>query len=208
MYMPTNNGGGDFTPPPAGAHAATCYRVIDLGTQHTEFQGQAKLQRKVLISWEITDERMEDGKPFVIAKRYTFSSHEKAVLRKDLEAWRGLAFKESDFGPGGFNIKTLLGKSCLLSIVHAEKEGKTYGNIASLSRLPRQMNASPLENEIVYLSLEPNEFDVRAFDKLSDGLKEQIRKSPEYAALAAPSPHDAAYGESRTMNDLDDDIPF
>lgn len=209
MFMPANNGGGDFTPPPAGGHIATCYRVIDLGTQHTDHQGQAKLQRKVLLSWEITDERMDDGKPFVVSKRYTFSSHEKATLRKDLEAWRGLAFKETDFGPGGFNIRNLLGKPCMLSIVHAEREGKTYANIASLSKLPKNMEATAPESEIIYLSLDPDEFNPGTMEKLSEGLKEQIRKSPEYAALQRlHSPHDADYGVGRGEADLDADIPF
>lgn len=209
MFMPLNQGGGDFAPPPAGGHAATCYRVIDLGTQATDYQGQTKMQRKVLISWELADEQMDDGRPFVVSKRYTFSSHEKAQLRKDLEAWRGLAFKDSDFGPGGFDIKTLLGKPVLLSIVHEDKNGRTYGNIASLARLPRSMTAPALVNDIVYLSLEPHAFDASVLEKLSDGLKEQIKRSPEYRSLQTPptSPDDTDYG-GRTMADLDDDIPF
>ena len=185
MHMPLNNGGGDFTPPPAGTHIAICYRVIDLGTQKIEWQGSAKEQHKVLLSWELPGELMEDGRPFTISKRYTLSSHEKSTLRKDLEAWRGKAFTDADFGPGGFDIASIIGKACLLSIVHTEKDGKTYANINSLSRLAKGMEAPEITNERLYLSLsaEPGKFVSAVMDKLSDGLQDTIRKSPEYQAI-------------------------
>ena len=62
----------DFKDPPEGTHPARCYRVIDLGTQEVDFQGQIKHQRKVLVSWELQcEERMDDGRPFSIGKKYT-----------------------------------------------------------------------------------------------------------------------------------------
>lgn len=209
MYMPPNNGGGDFTPPPAGTHIATCYRVIDLGTQKQEWQGQAKELRKVLISWELPEETMEDGKPFTVSKRYTLSSHEKSTLRKDLEAWRGKAFTEADFGEGGFDIASIIGKACLLSIVHSEKEGKTYSNIASLSRLTKGMQAPDIINERLYLTLEPTKFISAVMDKLSSGLQETIRKSPEYAALIRHRDEPSHIDERPTGDDFySDPIPF
>ena len=64
----------------------------------------------------MVDELMEDGKPFIVQQRYTWSMSEKAKLRADLESWRGKAFEERDFGT--FNIKNVLGKPCVLTIVH------------------------------------------------------------------------------------------
>lgn len=212
MYLPKPSEGGNFTPPPAGSHLAICYRVLDLGTQLTRYMGDQKIQHKIMLTWELPDEKMEDGQPFSISQRYTFSMHEKATLRKHLEAWRGKAFEEGDFGPGGFHLSKLLGVPCLLSVTHTEKEGKTYANVASVSALPKAMrdNVADLTNAKTLLSLDPQEFDAEVFKGLSDGLKDVIRKAPEFAKVAGrvdggtngyeapPSPPD----------DLDDDIPF
>ena len=87
MHLPKPTEGGDFTPVPEGTFPATCYRFIDLGTQAGEYMGASKIARKVMLSWEITDPetRMEDGKPFTISSRFTWSMHEKSTLRKTLE---------------------------------------------------------------------------------------------------------------------------
>lgn len=190
-YLPKPTEGGDFTPPPAGTHPAICHRFIDLGTQKSTFSGESKTQRKVMLSWEITDPdlRMEDGNAFVISQRYTWSMHEKATLRKTLEAWRGQPFVESDFGQGGFDVRKLLGVGCLLSILHADKDGKTYANIGAVMKLPKGMSAGELMNPTVFFSLDPNEFDRDVLGTLSDKLQEIIKASPEYQALTRPASH-------------------
>ena len=203
MHLPSNSG-GDFTPPPAGTHLSICYRVIDLGTQQIDWQGQTKRQHKIMLSWEIPDEKMEDGRPFTISQRYTFSSSDKSTFRQHLEAWRGAPFKDSDFGPGGFDVRNLLSKACLLTIVHKHDNGKTYANIASVSKPMKGMTVPPLTNETVYFSL--STFDPAVFGKLSDGLKAVIQKSPEYQEAIRtsnePPPHSGAPA------DLNDEIPF
>lgn len=206
MYVPAPND-TQFALPPAGTHLATCYRVIDLGTQNTTYKGQQKQQHKVLLSWELPDEKMEDGRPFTISQRYTWSMSEKASLRKDLESWRGVPFAEKDFGEGGFDIKNVVGKSCLLNIVHESKGEKTYANIASVSKLMKGQQA-PAEtaNEQAYLWLHESRWSPEAFHKLSDGLKTAIIASPEYKALVngyhdEPPPVDSP-------DDFAQDIPF
>lgn len=184
MHLPKPGEGGDFTPPPEGTWPAVCYRLIDLGTQLTSFKGEDKLQHKVMISWELHDEetRMADGQPMTIHQRYTWSMHEKATLRKHLEAWRGAKFKDSEFGPGGFDPKNLIGKSCLVNIVHEVKpDGKTFANIMSVSKVPNGMAVGKLINPPVFFSL--SDFDQEAFDSLPDGIKKTIQKSPEYGQL-------------------------
>lgn len=214
MHLPESSG-GDFELTPSGTHVAVCYRFIDLGTQQVDWQGQAKHQHKVMISWELPDERMKDGRPFSIHQRYTWSMNEKARLRKDLEAWRGLAFTEHDLGPNGFNVKKLLGVGCYLGVVHKTEGANTYANIASLMKLPKSMVAPKPENDIVYLALTKDGFDQAVFDGLGKNLKETIMKSPEYAELhrpqndrdAEPPPADdeRAYGGH---GGPDDAIPF
>ena len=202
MFMPTNDA-GSYTPPPAGSHVAICYRVIDLGTQKTEWQGKMKLQRKVMLSWELPDELMEDGRPFTISQRYTFSSHEKSRFRHDLESWRGAPFKDSDFGPGGFHVGKLLRVPCILTIVHESKDGKTFANIKGVAKMPKGMTVAPLTNPETFFSL--SDFSPDVFSKLPERLQETIKASPEYAQATGAAASDAP---DERPNNNGDDAPF
>lgn len=182
MYLPQPNE-GSFELAPAGTHMAVCYRVIDLGTQQTTFNGQAKTAHKILISWELPDEKMEDGRPFTVSNRYTWSMSEKATLRKHLESWRGVPFQERDFGPQGFNIKNILGKACLLTITHTESGDRQYANIAAVSKLMRGMQPPQPTNPLTYLWLHRDYWSEEVFHTLGHGLQGVIMKAPEYKAL-------------------------
>lgn len=185
-YLPTPSE-GSFERAPAGTYTAICYRVVDLGTQQSSYNGQTKHQRKVMLSWELHDDeiKMSDGRPFSITQRYTWSMSDKATLRQHLEAWRGMPFKDSDFGPGGFNIKNVLGKACLLQVVHDERNGKTYDNIQALMKLPKGVEAPALVNEQVYFWLDTELFDRDVLAKMSDNLQATIKASPEYAHVSS-----------------------
>jgi hypothetical protein len=228
----TDSGGTAFTPCPAGSYTARCIQLIDLGTQVVDWQGQAKHQRKVLVTWEIIDDetRREDGTPFTISKRYTQSLHEKAGLRKDLASWRGRDFTPEELR--GFNLESVLGQPCLLNVIHEVKpDGKTFANIASLMKLPRGMVAPVATEPLVHFDLaQPN---WQTFAGLSSRLQTQIATSPEYQAIpnkptsvavaapaptptrpAAPAPTPvrqpapAAAPAGSGFDDMDDDIPF
>jgi hypothetical protein len=196
MHLPKpNESGGDFEIAPSGTWPAVCYAVIDLGTHDTEFQGVHKKKHLVRIMWELHDEEcvMANGKPMIMVKTYTWSTHEKATLRLHLESWRGKAFDESEFGPGGFNIKKLLGVGCLIGVKHGEgKDGRTYANISSISKLPKGMNPGEPINSLIYLSLERDEFDEDVFFSLSDNTQLKIKESPEYKRLMSDEPEPSA----------------
>ncbi len=204
MHLPAPTE-SNFTPVPAGTHLGICYRVIDMGTQSSTFDGETKQAHKVMISWEIPDEKMDDGRPFTISKTYTFSTHEKATLRKDLEAWRGMAFTPRDFGPTGFDIKNVLGKACTLSVVHAERLGKTYANVASVGKLMKGVATPPLVNQLVYLCLNSTRWDAFAFASLPAYLQGKITASPEYIEMMNTSDGN---GNHHQDDSTSEDIPF
>lgn len=204
LYMPRNR--GDFEMAPEGAHVAVCYRVIDLGTQETNFKGQTKKTHQILISWELVDELMADGRPFSIGRKYTYSSHEKSNLRKDLESWRGVKFTDAEMGE--FDIGKLVGAPCMLSVVHNENNGNVYANVGSLMRLPKGTKAPLPQNESLCFSLADRPFNHAIFEALSERLQETIAKSPEYtAAVEGRDPNEAQHAGS-LADDLDDAIPF
>lgn len=194
LLMPEESG-GDFELPPEGTCIATCYRVIDLGTQEANYEGKEKRQHKVLIAWELdTEERMKNGQPFTMQKRYTLSSHEKATLRKDLEAWRGRKFTKEELGK--FSITKLLRVPCMLGVKYTEKDDKTYANVSSILAMPKGVKGSPLVNDAFHFDL--SNFSQEIYEKLSDRLKEVIKVSPEYREIQTRS----------LMDQADADIPF
>jgi hypothetical protein len=208
LTMPANSG-GNYEMVPEGNHLAVCVSVIDKGTQVMTYPGKAEMhQRQVYLSWEIAEVKRSDGKPFYIGTSYTLSSNEKANLRKALESWRGQKFTEEELG--NWELKNILGKGCMLNVVHAENGDKTYANIATIAQLPtvngKRLPAPTPTGELVYLSLEPDDFDAAAFESLGDKMKEAIRKSPEFAAVENLMMQSAS--GVRSTNYVDDDIPF
>jgi hypothetical protein len=200
MYLPKSDG-GNFEMVPAGTFIGRCYRFIDLGSHEQKYQGESKgLKRLVMLGFELPTEAMGDGRPFSIHKRYTWSMHEKSAMRKDLESWRGLKFSDNDFGPGGFNVRNLLGVPCTLTIVHNENGENTFANIASIGKAMKGVQIPEQINPSVYFSLEREFFDPSVMDGLSDKLKEFIRLTPEYANLQKKG---ASYAEAKGAEDRD-----
>lgn len=206
-----SNSQSDFKLPPAGSFLARLYRIIDIGTQTTEWMGKKKMQRKIIAMFELHGEDNEgqplttaEGKPLIVSKRYTLSLDEKATLRKDLEAWRGKAFTQEELD--GFNLEVLLGKFCMVSITHSSYEGKEYANIAGISQVPsalKKMGEPKGVNELMIFSLDP--FDQSKFEKLSEGMQGVIKKSAEYRNTFEPG---APMIMSNSIEAMDDDIPF
>lgn len=120
-----------FTPAPEGVHQAVCVDVIDKGMVETKgFNGAPpKKKHMVSIAWQI-DELRDDGKRFLVYRRYTLSLNEKASLRKDLESWRGRKFTRDE--EMGFDVETVIGANCMLNIQHNQSGDKVYANVVSV----------------------------------------------------------------------------
>jgi hypothetical protein len=206
--------GGDFERCPSGMHLARCYRIIDLGTQKSEYMGQTKYLRKIMLGWEIhgTDDngqpiKMRDGRPFAIFKNYTLSWSEKANLRLDLQSWRGKPFTQEEMRK--FDLKNILGAWCMLNVIERTNEGKTYTNVNGVTPVPSVIKQSGLpeginKSELFNLS-DP---DMTMFQGFSENLKTKIQASPEWQKLqgkSAPAPQSAPKGGG--FED-DSDIPF
>jgi hypothetical protein len=204
------SGGGTFKPVPPGTHLARCYRIVDLGTQKTEWQGQIKHLPKVMLQFEVHSEddegkplRTDKGEPMSISKNFTLSLAEKATLRKDLASWRGRDFTPDELK--GFELKNVLGAWAMLSITKSTgKDGNEYTNIVSISGVPKQMKANLPEGHnkpAMFLISAP---DMELFDTFSDSLKAKITSTPEWQSRGAskePSRDDP-------FGDMTDDIPF
>ena len=201
----SDTGGGDFKQAPAGSHVGRAVRIIDLGTQHDEYQGEPTVRNQVLVQWELPNETVEiDGqdKPLLVGKFYTNSLGEKANLRRHLESWRAKPFTQEELER--FDLMKILGAPAILSVVHNEK-GKA--KVVGVSAMPKGMTCPPAFNQPSAFWID--EWDDNAFTALSDGIKAIIMKSDEYKAAFTPPSEQRAVGKTAGKQQIDDEeIPF
>jgi hypothetical protein len=205
-----STGGKAYDPAPAGASVARCIKIVDLGTQKREYNGEVKHQKQVMFTWELPEELIPDGdlagQPFAINQIYTQSLSPKSNLRKDLESWRGRPFSQAELD--NFDLENVLGKPCMLNIVHNTRGDRTYANIASIMPLPSKMTCPEQINPSVMFSL--SAFDAAQYEALTKWTKEKIALSPEYAQAASGAQERIDTPDGGVMNvDPDNvDIPF
>lgn len=194
----TDKGGGDYKPVPAGTHRAICTMIVDMGVQPS---AKFKPSPKVYVRWELPDETMEykgETVPMVIGKTYTHSLNEKANLRRDLENWRGRTFTDPELR--SFDLRNVLGKPCLISVVHNNSGGKTYANVSQVASLPKGIDKPTTATKPLSYDIDAPDHDV--FGSLPPWLQTAIKEriSNDHGTTVS------ANGESR--DDFSDDIPF
>lgn len=170
-----SSGNGEFETTPEGTYIGRCIKVIDMGTQTTTGQYGTTSRPKVMIMWELLDDKvkMQDGKPFAISQFYTTSLHEKSQLRKHLEAWRGKKFTAEELE--GFDLKGVLGAYCMIQVVHTESNGTTYANVNAIMSTKEKPAGV---NELVWFDISDPDMDV--FNSFSDKMKTKITSTPEW----------------------------
>ena len=193
-----SGGGGDFQQVKPGTYVARSFRIVDIGTQHSEYQGKPIVRNQLILFWELPTELIEvngEQKPTIVSKFYTASLNEKATLRRDLQSWRGKEFTTDELR--GFDLTQILGKPCFLTIV-ATASGKS--KISAVTGLPKGTNCPPAVNAVSCFWV--NEWSEEAFNGLSDGLKKLVQASDEYKTMKNGDVHtlEPAKGE--------EDFPF
>lgn len=203
MGRMAKDSGESFPQAPTGTHIARCFRLIDLGTQHGEYQGMPNTRNQVLVSWELPTELMEDGKPFAVSQFYTNSLNEKATLRHHLEAWRGKQFSDDELN--GFDLMNILGKGCMVTVTANEK-GKA--KVSAVSGLPKSVQCPPQINPSSSFWIES--WDDAAFALIPKGIQDIMKKSDEYREMTGElvKKNGTAKLAGSGFEDLEDDIPF
>ena len=207
--------GGNFIQVPAGMHLARCYRIIDLGTQKTSYNGMEKMSPKVLFQFELHSENDDgeplltpDGKPLSISKQYTLSLNENAALRHDLQSWRGRAFTEDELK--SFDLQNVLGQWCMVSVVHNQVQDKSYANVDNVNPVPASIKKAGLPegvNETLLFSI--RSADMAVFATFTENIQNKIKASPEWEQWKdAPAPTKQESSKNDDPADFEDDIPF
>ena len=191
------NSENEYPKVPTGVHNARCIRVIDLGTQRNDYQGQITWKRQALIIWELPQQLSNDV-PMTISKFYTLSLHEKSNLSMDLVSWRGRPFTETE--KNGFDITKLIGIPCQLNVMHNEKGKEKVSSVMPLSK------DGKIEDQILpSISFSIDDFQKgqrESFNQLSEGIRKMILRSKELDGIDTSD-----LGDEGNGNDLGK-VPF
>ena len=202
--------GGNFEPRKpleAGAYAAVCDMVVDVGVQPSP-GGQYAPKRNVVLRFQIPEIRVEitkDGEtkslPAVISRTVGLSLNEKSALYGLLTSWRGKAFTADELKK--FDLGKIAGKPAFINVTHSVKGDRTYANLTSIMPLPKSMPAPALEGEaLVYSTDTP---DAAIFDKLPAWIQDKIANRmldvPKATPKAAAKPAQAAATEESFTDD-------
>tara|TARA_R110002020_G_scaffold118309_1_gene270505 strand:- start:1045 stop:1740 length:696 start_codon:yes stop_codon:yes gene_type:complete len=182
--------GDDFKLVPEGTHLARCYMMADIGLQQTSFG----VKEQVVLYWEISEQKMDDGRPMIIYSTYTNSMHEKSNLRRDIESWRGKKLTEDE--SKAFDLRVVLGHPCQLSVVHRNAaNGNTYANVQAVTGIPKGLPVPEAINDVIC-------FDLDADGDVSVLPEWLQRKVSERKSLAE------AAESVEAVEEFNDDIPF
>jgi hypothetical protein len=208
-----------FAPVPPGTHLARLYRIVDLGTQQSEWMGKTKETKKVMFQWEVHSEDDQGnplvtskGEPMTISKNYSLYMSEKASLRIDLQGLRGKPFVNDEEARSiGWNPQDLLGSwAKILVETSIGKEGKEFTNITKIIKLrPSEISTVPEGfNECQLFDLDkPN---MALFDTFSTYLKAKIESTKEWQSRNNTKQDAKQYASAKGgyTPEVDDDIPF
>jgi hypothetical protein len=205
---------GSGTLAPAGSHPARCFQIIDMGTHTDDGAFGVQTNRKIRFSWELPDElhvfdEKKGPQPFSVHRMVNFVIAPRSNFQKMLESWRGRAFTEEELE--NFEIKKVLGATCMITVVHTVKTGATYANVDSVVPLPakwKAIMAAPV-NPPVYYEIEMGKNAI--FQSLPEWLRMQISKCNEWAdhkPEVGEAPSDEQDPFQGTKDDGADEIPF
>jgi hypothetical protein len=171
--------------PAAGLHKAYICIVAVLGRLNETYEGHPKKVKKVLISFEITDQtHVFDSKKgperFIHHQKFTLAMGSQANLRKLLDGFKGEAMTDKE--AEDFNIANLAGCCLNINLIKKmSKQGRPRMEVAGLIAMSdADCAAMPamIHEELVFTLREP--FNTEVFNKLPEWVQTDIKSSEEY----------------------------
>lgn len=238
MSLTLKQGDNDFEKLEKGIYHATCFRMVDLGTQDNTYKGETNKRLKVRLDFEITEALdpdtnqvlMADGRPFGVGKEYTASLFESANLRKDLESWRGKSFTQEELD--SLELTDFLGCTVKIEVGLTQQTAEFAGGNPKIMRLSEPRNGTEqvatVNPQVAFdMSVYCDEFNGNSnanskamcdvFDEVPAYLQKKVEESYEYRAAVekgarASTVEVEAPAESladlASSSDDDDKLPF
>ena len=204
-----------FTPAPAGTHVARVFKFMNLGTRYQEYKGEKKAYPDTLVNFSLelpnelnkftyldkeTNEEVEVEKPFAISREFTLSMGKKSNLRPFVEGIIGVALTDEE--AYNFDLEQLVGKVCLVTVVHKKSQDgeRTFANIASTSPLVKGMEEPTPVNDTVIQDV--NVMSKEEIEALPDWLRDKMVISDEYKDRFDPSEAERKQGIQNQIDEL------
>lgn len=165
-----------------GTYMAVCIGVIDIGNQYND--RYKKYEEKLILIFEIPSETvMVDGeeKPRWMNAECTATLSARSYLYKYLTGWLSRELTEDELSEdgNGFDIATMLGKPCMLSITVKEGKKGGYNKIENIAAIPKGIPSPTTDAEMLAFDIDDRDEDV--FAKLPEWIQTKIKKSTQYA---------------------------
>ena len=147
-------GGKDFSneKPTEDQHVAICIGVWDIGIHESVWEGKVSQKRKLLIRFEVEELMPEDseykGKHKCINRYFNATLWEQGALRPAIEAIIGKALTQEEAEQ--LDLQSLVGKACMLDIIHKTRNGKVIPEIKAISKIPKKMEADIFTPDNLY----------------------------------------------------------
>lgn len=238
MSLTLKQGDNDFEKLEKGIYHATCFRMVDLGTQDNTYKGETNKKLQVRLDFEITEALdpdtnqvlMADGRPFGVGKEYTASLFESANLRKDLESWRGKSFTQEELD--SLELTDFLGCTVKIEVGLTKQTAEFAGGNPKIMRLSEPRNGTEqvatVNPQVAFdMSVYCDEFNGNSnanskamcdvFEDIPAYLQKKVEESYEYRAAVekgarASTVEVEAPAESladlASSSDDDDKLPF
>ena len=136
---------GDFILTPQGQFQGVAAEILDLGMSEKIYKAPDGTENKrnvheIQYVFQLNKVDAESGKRYEVRSRpMNTNLSDKATLRDFLRQWRGHDLTDAEKLPPGIDLETLVGKNCLISVIHNKVGDKTYANIGSIMPLVEGM---------------------------------------------------------------------
>jgi hypothetical protein len=132
MEVGAGGSGSDYVCCPPCNSPGTIVGIFDIGHQSVQTKDKGIQEvRKLVLVFELIKKR-PDGKPFVMAKNYTWSMRDNSNFYALATGATGKKFKEGE----KFNPLSLLGGPVMINVTNTQSGEKTYHDIDAIAQFP------------------------------------------------------------------------
>jgi hypothetical protein len=188
--MPQQNTGGmnkeDYEHLEAGIYAARCIMMVELGTFKNDHP-QAPVgatKKEIMVTFEVSDPLMKDGRPFTVSMRETLSMNKQANLYKRLISWKPWLedfFSGKDHQDKTFKLADCLDQVCMVTVNY--KNG--WNNVTGVVQLPNGMPVIDRVNPLIEFDL--SMINLPVFEELWPYVQNFIKASEEGVRFFGPN---------------------
>jgi len=151
---------------PEGSHIGVLVTMARIGLQETSYGRK----EQIVLTWELPEQKLPDGRSACISQTFSFSLNEKSSLYGVFSSWCPDMLR--DPSP---DWKSLLGRGCIIAIVHKAGNHGLFPKIASVTGLPSSTKVPKYSSRLSFY--DTDEPDPKAFENLPPWIRAKIESN-------------------------------